>query len=46
MLKGRTMTPLAIDSAIDSGGTLVCELTPSGRIDVRPGAPEEYSGQS
>jgi non-specific serine/threonine protein kinase len=35
------MTQLSLDSAHDIGGTLVCGLTPSGRIDVRPGSPDE-----
>jgi non-specific serine/threonine protein kinase len=36
------MTKLPLDpSAPDPGGTLVCGLTPSGRIDVRPGSPED-----
>jgi len=35
------MTQLSLDSAPDIGGTLVCGLTPSGRIDVRPGSPDE-----
>jgi len=30
------MTQLSLDSASDIGDTLVCGLTPSGRIDVRP----------
>jgi non-specific serine/threonine protein kinase len=29
------------DDAPDSSGTLVCGLMPSGRIDVRPGSPDE-----
>jgi non-specific serine/threonine protein kinase len=32
---------LSLDSAPDFGGTLVCGLTPSGCIDVRPGSPAE-----
>ena len=35
------MTQIRLDSAPDVGETLVCELTPSGRIDVRPGSAEE-----
>jgi len=35
------MTQLCFDSAPDVGDTLVCGLTPSGRIDVRPGSPED-----
>lgn len=35
------MTQLALDSGPKSGETLVCRLTPSGRIDVQPGAPED-----
>ncbi len=35
------MTSFPLDNASDSGSTLACELTPSGRIDLRPGATEE-----
>jgi len=35
------MTQLSLDSAAGVGDTLVCGLTPSGRIDVRPGSPED-----
>ncbi|MFC1705858.1 DEAD/DEAH box helicase [Planctomycetota bacterium] len=35
------MTQLSLDSAPDAGGTLMCGLTPSGRIDVYPGSPDE-----
>jgi superfamily II DNA or RNA helicase len=35
------MTQHALDSGPKSGEALVCRLTPSGRIDVQPGAPED-----
>ncbi|MCG6867560.1 MAG: DEAD/DEAH box helicase [Gammaproteobacteria bacterium] len=35
------MTQLALASGPESGETLVCRLTPSGRIDVQPGSPED-----
>ncbi len=35
------MTQLSLDRAPEAGDTLVCGLTPSGRIDVRPGSPED-----
>ena len=35
------MTQLSLESAPDKSGTLVCGLTPSGRIDVRPGLPDD-----
>ena len=35
------MTQLSLDSAADANDTLVCGLTPSGRLDVRPGSPED-----
>ena len=31
------MTQLSLDRAPEAGDTLICGLTPSGRIDVRPG---------
>ena len=34
------MSQLSLDSASKDGETLVCRLTPSGRIDVQPGSPE------
>jgi non-specific serine/threonine protein kinase len=37
---------LCINSVFDLNDTLICALTPSGRIDVRPGAPEEGPGLS
>ena len=40
------MTQLSLDNAPDTGGTLVCRLTPSGRIDVYPGSPEDGPGLS
>jgi len=40
------MTQLLFDSAPDVGDTLVCGLTPNGRIDVRPGLPEDGSRMS
>jgi len=35
------VTQLAVDSDPKSRATLVCRLTPSGRIDVQPGTPED-----
>jgi len=35
------MTQLSFDRSPEAGETLVCGLTPSGRIDVRPGFAEE-----
>ncbi|MGB5563041.1 MAG: DEAD/DEAH box helicase [Sedimenticolaceae bacterium] len=35
------MTQLAVDKDPKSRETLVCRLTPSGRIDVQPGTPED-----
>ena len=35
------MTQLSLDHAAKVGTTLVCGLTPSGRIDVHPGSPDE-----
>jgi len=35
------MKPLFLDNAVDAGDTLICGLTPSGNIDVRPGPPGE-----
>jgi non-specific serine/threonine protein kinase len=35
------MGQLSLDSARGGGETLVCRLTPSGRIDVKPGTPED-----
>ncbi|MFH1438267.1 MAG: DEAD/DEAH box helicase [Pseudomonadota bacterium] len=35
------MTQLSLDSAPGAGVTLVCGLTPGGRIDVRPGSPQD-----
>jgi len=35
------MTQLSLDSAPKSGDTLICRLTPSGRIDVQPGSPDD-----
>ncbi len=35
------MTQLSLDRAPEAGDTLICGLTPSGRIDVRPGSPED-----
>jgi len=35
------MTQLSLDRAHDHGDTLVCGLTPGGRIDVRPGSLED-----
>ena len=35
------MTQLSFDSAPDAGGTLLCGLTPTGRIDVHQGSPDE-----
>jgi superfamily II DNA or RNA helicase len=32
---------LYLDNATGSGETLICRLTPSGRIDVQPGLPED-----
>ena len=40
------MTQLSLDSVPDIGATLVCGLTPSGRIDVQPGSPEDGPGMS
>jgi len=34
------MKQLALDGGPETGDTLVCRLTPSGRIDVHPGSPE------
>ncbi|MGA9477703.1 MAG: hypothetical protein WBV21_07980, partial [Desulfobacterales bacterium] len=35
------MSQLSLDSALKTGETLACRLTPSGRIDVQPGVPED-----
>ena len=35
------MSQLSLDSVPREGETLVCRLTPSGRIDVQPGSPED-----
>ena len=35
------MTQRFLDSAPDARGTLLCGLTPSGRIDVYPGSPDD-----
>jgi non-specific serine/threonine protein kinase len=35
------VTQLSIDSTPDAGSTLLCGLTPSGRIDVHQGSPDE-----
>jgi len=35
------MTQLSLDRAGGGGDTLVCGLTPGGRIDTRPGSPED-----
>ena len=35
------MNQLSLDSAPKTGETLACRLTPSGRIDVQPGVPED-----
>ena len=35
------MTQLSLDRATETGDTLICGLTPSGRIDVRPGSAED-----
>jgi non-specific serine/threonine protein kinase len=40
------MTQLSLDRPPVVGGTLLCGLTPSGRIDVLPGAPGEGPGLS
>ncbi len=40
------MTERSLHSAPDAGGILLCGLTPSGRIDVRPGSPDEGPGLS
>ena len=40
------MTQLSLHSATEASATLVCGLTPSGRIDVRPGSPDEGPGLS
>ena len=40
------MPRLDLDSAPDASGTLLCGLTPSGRIDVYPGSPDEGPGLS
>ncbi len=40
------MMQLSLDSAPDASGTLLCGLTPSGRIDVYPGSPDEGPGLS
>ena len=34
------MGQLSLDSGPRDGATFVCRLTPSGRIDVQPGSPE------
>jgi non-specific serine/threonine protein kinase len=38
------MTQLSLDRATEVRGTLLCGLTPSGRIDVHPGSPDEGHG--
>ena len=40
------MTQLSLDSAPAASGTLLCGLTPSGRIDVHPGSPDAGPGLS
>ncbi len=35
------MSQLSLDSTADKGETLVCRLTPSGRIDVQPGLSDD-----
>ncbi|MCH7667540.1 MAG: DEAD/DEAH box helicase, partial [Acidobacteria bacterium] len=35
------MTQLSLDRAPEADDTLICRLTPSGRIDVRPGSAED-----
>ncbi len=35
------MTQLSLDRAPEASDTLICGLTPSGRIDVRPGGAED-----
>ena len=35
------MGQLSLDSATGGGETIICRLTPSGRIDVQPGASED-----
>jgi non-specific serine/threonine protein kinase len=40
------MTQLSLETVADDGGTLLCGLTPSGRIDVHPGSPDEGPGLS
>ena len=40
------MTQRSLDSTPDASGTLLCGLTPSGRIDVHPGSPDEGPGLS
>ena len=35
------MNPLCVDSVSGDGATLVCRLTPSGRLDVQPGSSED-----
>ena len=40
------MTERSLDSAPDARGTLLCGLTPSGRIDVYPGSPDDDPGLS
>ena len=40
------MTQLSLDSPAEARDTLVCRLTPSGRIDVRPGSPEDHPPMS
>ena len=40
------MTPISPDRATETGGKLLCSLTPSGRIEVRAGPPEGDSGLS
>ncbi len=40
------MTQRSLDSAPNASGTLLCGLTPSGRIDVYPGSPDDGPGLS
>jgi hypothetical protein len=40
------MTQLSLDRTTETGGTLLCGLTPSGRIDLHPGSPDEGPGLS
>jgi len=40
------MTQRSLDSATEAGVSLICGLTPSGRIDVHPGSPGEGPGLS